>query len=90
MHDGRLHVRVVCDCAARMCDCVAVADLDGDGVPNARDNCADRFNPSQHDIDHDGLGDECDPDMDGETKTGLTGPQSVAIKVSRKSARSPL
>ena len=35
-------------------------------------------------------GSENEPDMDGETKTGLTGPQSVAIKVSRKSARSPL
>ena len=43
-------------------------DRDGDGVPDARDNCPDVFNPSQRDSDGDGHGDACDqdcPDLDG-------------------------
>ena len=43
-------------------------DLDGDGVPNASDNCMMVFNPvrpvddgSQGDFDHDNVGDVCDP-----------------------------
>ncbi|MBI4223819.1 MAG: thrombospondin type 3 repeat-containing protein [Deltaproteobacteria bacterium] len=54
-------------------------DVDGDGVPNARDNCVFRFNPppaeyqwtfgnepsGQPDSDGDGSGDVCDCDWDG-------------------------
>lgn len=43
-------------------------DLDGDGIPNASDNCPAVFNPirpmdngAQPDSDSDGLGDDCDP-----------------------------
>jgi hypothetical protein len=36
-------------------------DRDGDGVPNASDNCPDVANPDQADEDRDGLGDVCDP-----------------------------
>jgi len=44
-------------------------DIDGDGVPNAEDNCPSMFNPirpqytdrKQADYDGDGLGDICDP-----------------------------
>jgi Ca2+-binding RTX toxin-like protein len=39
-------------------------DRDGDGVPDAGDNCADDPNPNQEDTDGDGIGDACDPDPD--------------------------
>ncbi len=41
-------------------------DIDGDGVPDAMDNCPAVPNASQEDLDGDGLGDACDPDIDGD------------------------
>ncbi len=38
-----------------------VADADGDGVPDASDNCPAVANAVQADVDGDGLGDACDP-----------------------------
>lgn len=38
-------------------------DADGDGVPNGCDNCVTQYNPSQSDVDQDGLGDPCDADL---------------------------
>ncbi len=38
------------------------ADDDGDGVPNATDNCPGVSNADQLDFDGDGKGDPCDPD----------------------------
>jgi hypothetical protein len=39
----------------------AEPDGDGDGVPDARDNCPSVANPDQRDTDGDGVGDACDP-----------------------------
>ena len=36
-------------------------DADGDGVPDASDNCPSAANPDQADSDGDGLGNACDP-----------------------------
>jgi hypothetical protein len=41
-------------------------DLDGDGLPGTADNCPFAPNPGQADADGDGLGDECDGDIDGD------------------------
>lgn len=47
------------------CRCSSPTDSDGDGVPNASDNCPTVANASQQDADHDGVGDACDPQTCG-------------------------
>ncbi len=44
----------------------ADVDTDGDGKSDAIDNCPEKANPDQSDIDRDGKGDVCDSDMDGD------------------------
>jgi len=44
-------------------------DQDGDGVPDASDNCPSVYNPTQTDTDGDGLGDACDDDDDDDDFT---------------------
>jgi gliding motility-associated-like protein len=44
------------DDIADVCD----DDIDGDGVDNDRDNCVTTANPSQADLDRNGIGDVCD------------------------------
>jgi hypothetical protein len=40
----------------------AGGDLDGDGIPDSSDNCIDRSNADQLDVDGDGYGNPCDFD----------------------------
>jgi len=49
------------------CNCIGIIviiDTDGDGIPDASDNCPTIYNPSQSDSDGDGIGDACDTDFD--------------------------
>lgn len=41
-------------------------DNDGDGVPDAADNCSEKENPDQRDTDGDGFGNICDPDLNND------------------------
>ena len=50
-------------CQAGTC---VTADADGDGIPDAVDNCPNDANPDQNDTDGDGVGDVCDDDIDGD------------------------
>lgn len=43
-----------------------IADVDGDGIPDVRDNCVSLSNPDQEDVNNNGRGDVCDDfDQDG-------------------------
>lgn len=65
LHDGR-DVRRVAALASQSNAAYVPADVDGDGVPDVRDNCVSAANPDQADIDANGLGDICqDYDHDG-------------------------
>lgn len=46
--------------AILMAGCPTETDTDGDGVPDARDNCPTLANANQADADGDGVGDACD------------------------------
>ena len=58
------------DCKSKNCDsgyCSALEkDSDGDGIPDKDDNCPYTSNKLQEDLDHDGKGDACDSDKDGD------------------------
>ena len=57
-------------------------DGDGDGVADARDNCAAAGNPSQTDQDSDGVGDACETAPSGAT-TPVTG-ERVVVEVHQR------
>lgn len=46
-------------------------DSDGDGVPDACDNCVDVANPAQADTNGDGYGNHCDMDFNDDMNVGL-------------------
>jgi thrombospondin type 3 repeat protein len=52
--------------------CQGDADTDGDGIPNAQDNCLNVANPDQLDTDHNCIGDACDPNAIGDKCQGDT------------------
>ena len=43
-----------------------ISDLDGDGISDLQDNCQTIANTDQADMDNDGIGDECDIDIDSD------------------------
>ena len=43
-----------------------IIDNDDDGISDSEDNCISIYNPYQLDFDKDGMGDECDGDMDND------------------------
>jgi len=57
------------------------SDVDGDGIPNASDNCLYVPNPNQRDTDGDGYGNLCDADLDNNgivtTSWGVVSPPSA-------------
>ena len=59
------------DAAVAAPDMMQAADEDGDGVPDATDNCRTADNPDQTDTDNDGLGDACDAEPNAQNFTLL-------------------
>ena len=44
----------------------AAGDTDGDGIPDAQDNCSEIANANQQDSDNDGFGNACDADLNND------------------------
>ena len=58
---------------------VGPADVDNDGVPDAQDNCPSVANADQADMDHDGLGNACDPDANGDGVADTLQPSGTPV-----------
>ena len=56
------------DVSAYTCE-AAAPDADGDGVPDAGDNCTLAANPDQRDSNGDGFGNACDTDLNNDNVT---------------------
>ncbi len=49
-----------------------IIDTDGDGIADEQDNCSSIYNKGQWDKDKDGIGNECDQDVDGDGFANIT------------------
>jgi Thrombospondin type 3 repeat len=58
--DGAANGAIAC------CTSTPTIAQDLDGVCDASDNCPSTYNPTQGDLDGDGVEDACDPDVDGD------------------------
>lgn len=58
----------------KITSCTFNNDYDCDGLSNANDSCANNYNPSQKDFDHDGIWDACDDDLDND---GIKNPLGI-------------
>lgn len=58
--------------AAEIYSFTPILDADGDGVPDAIDNCINVANPDQRDSNNDGYGNICDGDFNGDGYTNTT------------------
>lgn len=50
------------------------SDEDGDGIPAFKDNCPDTYNPLQTDVNGNGVGDVCDPELDASLNLAISLP----------------
>jgi hypothetical protein len=58
----------------------ALVDTDGDGVPDAEDNCRDFPNPDQADVDGNGIGDGCEcGDQNGDGRVDVRDLSAIAL-----------
>ena len=62
-------------CGRRTYPCT---DADGDGIPDAGDNCTEVANPTQCDTNDDGYGNACDADIDNSGIVNFAGPRAPA------------
>ncbi|MFO7716772.1 thrombospondin type 3 repeat-containing protein [Desulfosarcina sp.] len=70
--NGRLIIASIAACLILSVSTAwADADTDGDGVPDASDNCIMSANPDQRDSDGDGFGNRCDPDLNNDGSVNL-------------------
>jgi len=70
-------------------DWTLIADEDGDGIPDASDNCPHVANPDQSDLDGDGIGDVCDPSPLGPAFVGIVSSASTVSSPASPSGFAP-
>ena len=68
----------------------APGDADGDGVPDASDNCTLVANADQFDADNDGYGNACDGDLDGSGRVTTADHRSCEMRLNTNNAAADL